>query len=253
MNQQIFYPFSTINQPPTPLQTTYFYYSPPPLINNSLNLDTSFVQLNNQFKITIPKPMFKHPPYLMKKIDHKQQQQQQTKNYIQKLYEIKALNPIQFDTISTKGPAHKPLFEMKLTINKSLKNEKSFISNGVSKKQAKLNTSKECLVWITELDEIERIKYLNEIEIIEIKSLFLQECNESNMLTNNQQIIKNEEDKQQQQQFINDNLSNNTNLFTNFTSTTTATTATTTNKKIINTSLTNPISIFTELVPNELV
>ena len=251
--QRMFYSFST------PAPSSYYYYYTQQ--QQSFNLiDTSFVQLNNQFKMTPSIPSSSkilrnntQQPYLMRRVDHKQQQQQQqTKNYIQKLYEIKSLNPIEFDTIQQIGPAHKPQFQMKLTVNKSLKNEKIFTSKGVSKKQAKLNASKECLLWITELVEIERIKYLNEIEVIEIKSLFLQECNDSLQSTPNVQPQPPQEEVKQQQ-FINDNLLINTNLFTNFisTATTSSPTTITTNKKIINSSLTNPISIFTELIPSD--
>ena len=243
MNRQ--FSFSPFYSPLTTTTTmSPFYYITHPAAsqhNNQFYLDTNFIQFN-QFKMTVPKT-FKSMtanPYLMKRVEYKQQQQQQQpKNYIQKLYEIKTLQPIQFDLVSSTGPAHKPNFEMKLTINSKLKNEKTFISSGVSKKQAKLNSSKDALRYLTDLEDSERIRYLNEMEIIEIKNLFLQECTDSSLTT----TIKTEEE---QQIFSNDALNLNTNFFTNFLQTSTTTASPT---KLLNS--TNPISMFTELVPNE--
>jgi double stranded RNA-specific editase B len=205
-----------------------FYYQPQFLDSTQF---TQFIN-NQQFKIpTKSSSSSSSHPYLNRpKQQQQQSQQQQQKNYIQKLYELKFLNPIQFDHVSSSGPAHKPKFEMKLTLNKTLSQQKIFTSTGVSKKHAKLNCCKDALRHLTELDPLERSKYLNEADVLEIKSLFLQECCGDS--TNNQ--------------FLND-VEIPTNLFTNFEPLNPPTA-----KKVLNTTgLSNPISVFTELLPSE--
>lgn len=207
-------------------------------------------------------------------------QNTQTKNYIQKLYEIKSIQPILFDLISSKGPAHKPLFDMKVTI-KSINNiDISFTSNGASKKIAKLNCSKDALKYLVNIeDQIERSKYLNENEIIEIKSMFLTELSENSNNTNDVSAVGASSSVSaidntsfiNSDFFMNDNTDKNENvLFKKFTETLKTFNdykiTTTAQQQQLKQPLTiqnqieienktvserNPIAVFTELLPND--
>jgi hypothetical protein len=51
------------------------------------------------------------------------------KNFIQKIYEIKTVQPIVFNTISKDGKDHNPIFKVSLRLNNPMKNE--FLGTGM--------------------------------------------------------------------------------------------------------------------------
>ena len=64
------------------------------------------------------------------------------KTSIQIIYEIKQVQPIKFEMVSSQGPAHKPLFTFKLFFNYTdSSNLKEFCGEGYSKKNAKIMAS----------------------------------------------------------------------------------------------------------------
>jgi len=64
------------------------------------------------------------------------------KSSIQIVYEIKQVQPIKFEMVSSQGPAHKPLFTFKLVFNYTDTDRlKEFCGEGYSKKNAKIMAS----------------------------------------------------------------------------------------------------------------
>ena len=63
------------------------------------------------------------------------------KSSIQIVYEIKQVQPIKFEMVSSQGPAHKPLFTFKLVFNYTDTDRlKEFCGEGYSKKNAKISS-----------------------------------------------------------------------------------------------------------------
>ncbi len=110
-----------------------------------------------------------------------------SKNPIQKLYEIKAVQPLNYELISEQGPAHEKLFNylLKFKLNNKLI---GFYGNGSSKQIAKKFAAMNALYYLIKLPN----SILDEIEIDNIKSILYDEVRSIGFDTKNINIFFNQ-------------------------------------------------------------
>ena len=106
-------------------QLQYFYYfmQPPPLVASSV---PSFAQQPSLVERYAQHPKHRHNE-IQSKSDHKAKTIQ--KNFIQKIYEIKTVQPIAFNTLAKDGKDHLPVFTVALKLNQN-SNSSEFLGTG---------------------------------------------------------------------------------------------------------------------------
>lgn len=97
-----------------------------------------------------------------------QDEEENLKNSVQILHEIKSIQPIRFDLVKSSGPPHKPTFEYKLEVIIDKQN-KEFFSKGNSTRQAKKLASIKCLYFLLNNPEIKSL--FNSLNTIYIRKI----------------------------------------------------------------------------------
>lgn len=100
------------------------------------------------------------------------------KNSIQQLYEIKQIQPIDFEMLSSEGPQHKPIFKFCLKF-KANEIQLKFYGDGLNKKAAKTIAAMKALLFLAEsLNSFDK-EYFKSLIIFDMKSLNITESYET--------------------------------------------------------------------------
>lgn len=96
------------------------------------------------------------------------------KNSIQKLYEIKAIQPLDFEMLSSEGPQHKPTFKfcLKFKLNDT---QLKFFGEGLNKKAAKTVAAMKALLNLSETNNLFEKDYFKALILNDMKQLNINE------------------------------------------------------------------------------